>query len=94
MVYNYNDEEWNHVVPRDPDWQRAETDYLMDLCQCLDLRFLVIADRYDVRSPHPLPVLLLAVHAGGSNKVEWWKACLSTLCQGPFLRLLVSARPL
>ncbi len=49
MVYDYNDEEWNHVVPRDPDWQRPETDYLMGLCQRLDLRFLVIADRYDVR---------------------------------------------
>ena len=51
MVYNYNDEEWNHIVPRDPEWGRAETDYLLDLCQGLDLRFLVIADRYDVRRP-------------------------------------------
>ena len=49
MVYNYNDEEWNHIVPRDPEWGRAETDYLLDLCQGLDLRFLVIADRYNVR---------------------------------------------
>lgn len=49
MVYNYNDEEWNHIVPRDPEWGRAETDYLLELCQCLDLRFLVIADRYEVR---------------------------------------------
>ncbi len=53
MVYDYNDEEWNHVVPRDPDWQRPETDYLMGLCQRLDLRFLVIADRYDVRPAGP-----------------------------------------
>ena len=35
---------------RDADWSRKETDYLLDLCQRLDLRFMAIADRYEVRS--------------------------------------------
>jgi DNA methyltransferase 1-associated protein 1 len=29
------------------DWTREETDYLFHLCQQFDLRFIVIADRYD-----------------------------------------------
>ena len=50
MVYAYDEEEWANVVPKDPDWSRQETDYLISLCQQLDLRFLVIADRYEVRA--------------------------------------------
>jgi hypothetical protein len=34
------------------DWTRDETDYLLELCERFDLRFIVIADRYDVG---PLP---------------------------------------
>jgi hypothetical protein len=48
QVYRYDDEEWDNVVARDPDWDRAETDYLLGLCERYDLRFLVIADRYQV----------------------------------------------
>ena len=50
MVYRYNDDEWNNVLVKDPDWTREETDYLLDLCAQFDLRFIVIADRYNVRS--------------------------------------------
>ncbi len=47
QVYRYDDEEWQNVVARDADWDRAETDYLLSLCEQFDLRFLVIADRYE-----------------------------------------------
>ncbi len=47
QVYKYDDEEWENVVARDADWDRAETDYLLSLCEQFDLRFLVIADRYE-----------------------------------------------
>lgn len=50
LVHRYNEEEWNNVIAKDPAWSREETDYLLDLCEALDLRFLVIADRYEV---HP-----------------------------------------
>ena len=38
------------MLVRDADWSREETDYLLDLCQRLDLRFMAIADRYEVSS--------------------------------------------
>lgn len=50
MVYNYDEEEWTNVVPKDPDWSREETDYLISMCEQFDLRFLVVTDRYEV--PH------------------------------------------
>ena len=55
LVYKYNDEEWNNVIAKDPDWSREETDYLLDLCELYDLRFIIIADRYEVShaaNPH------------------------------------------
>ena len=48
LVHRYNDEEWENVIAKDPDWTRDETSYLLDLCEQLDLRFLVVADRYEV----------------------------------------------
>lgn len=32
---------------KDPDWSRAETDFLLELCREYDLRFNVIWDRYE-----------------------------------------------
>jgi DNA methyltransferase 1-associated protein 1 len=52
MVYNYDEEEWTNVVPADQDWSREETDYLISMCEQFDLRFLVIADRYEVIGLH------------------------------------------
>ena len=52
MVYNYDEEEWTNVVPKDPEWSREETDFLISMCEQFDLRFLVITDRYEV-SGHP-----------------------------------------
>ena len=45
----YNDEEWSNLIAADPEWTREETDYLLDLCEALALKFFVIADRYNVR---------------------------------------------
>ncbi|KAJ9264575.1 hypothetical protein DTO212C5_7078 [Paecilomyces variotii] len=42
----YTDEQYNRYLKSD-DWTREETDYLMDLVEEYDLRWVVIADRYD-----------------------------------------------
>ena len=42
----YSDDEYNRHLKND-DWSRQETDYLMDLTEEYDLRWVVIADRYD-----------------------------------------------
>lgn len=44
----YTDEEYDKLLQSD-DWSREETDYLMDTVQEFDLRWVVIADRYDYR---------------------------------------------
>ena len=42
----YTGEQYDaHLI--DPDWTRQETDALMALCAQLDLRFVVVADRYN-----------------------------------------------
>lgn len=45
-VYSYSNDEY-HQHLRDDDWTKEETDYLMDLCSSYDLRFVIIADRYE-----------------------------------------------
>ncbi|KAJ1660237.1 swr complex subunit [Dispira simplex] len=45
-VVEYTDTEYDLYLKSD-EWSRSETDYLLDLCRRLDLRFIVIADRYD-----------------------------------------------
>ena len=44
----YTDEQYDKLLQSD-DWSREETDYLMDLVQEYDLRWILIADRYDYR---------------------------------------------
>ncbi|CAL8472085.1 g11627 [Coccomyxa elongata] len=53
MVYNYDEEEWTNVVPKDPEWSREETDYLISMCEQFDLRFIVITDRYEFSGGKP-----------------------------------------
>lgn len=48
LVYRYDEEEWRNVILPDPDWSREETDYLLDLCELFRLRFVHVADRYQV----------------------------------------------
>lgn len=42
----YTDEEYSKLLQSN-DWTREETDYLMDLVQEYDLRWMIIADRYE-----------------------------------------------
>ncbi|KAL4428350.1 hypothetical protein ABPG75_002439 [Micractinium tetrahymenae] len=46
-IPRYNDEEYKALVKKEPGWSREETDYLLDLAQRYELRFVVIADRYE-----------------------------------------------
>ena len=48
----YNEDEYNKHLQSD-DWTREETDYLVDIVEEYDLRWVVIADRYDYQ-PHPM----------------------------------------
>ncbi|PWN20577.1 hypothetical protein BCV69DRAFT_282786 [Microstroma glucosiphilum] len=45
-VYTYSSDEYSQHL-RDDDWTREETDYLIELCTMYDLRFVIIADRWD-----------------------------------------------
>jgi DNA methyltransferase 1-associated protein 1 len=63
----------------DMDWTREETDYLFQLCQQFNLRFIVIADRYDFpekqrsleelkeRYYHVSKLVIRHRHASGNN---------------------------
>ena len=46
-VPSYTDEQYENNF-KSEDWTRDETDYLLDLCRDFDLRWLLIADRYDL----------------------------------------------
>ena len=48
LVYRYDEEEWRNVILPDHDWSREDTDYLLDLCDLFRLRFIHIADRWQV----------------------------------------------
>lgn len=45
-VPTYTDNQYNQHLKSD-DWSREETDHLMDLARRFDLRFIIMADRYD-----------------------------------------------
>ncbi|KAK9806041.1 hypothetical protein WJX73_008279 [Symbiochloris irregularis] len=53
LVYRYDEEEWEDVIIKDPDWSREETDYLLSLCDLFDLRFILIGDRYQFPGGKP-----------------------------------------
>ncbi|KIW18591.1 hypothetical protein PV08_02879 [Exophiala spinifera] len=48
QIPTYTDEQYENLLKAD-DWSREETDYLMELCREYDLRWVVIADRYDAK---------------------------------------------
>jgi hypothetical protein len=55
-LYRYDGEEWLNIISRDNQlaamgWTKEETDYLLDMLEAYDLRFMVVADRYNVRGP-------------------------------------------
>ena len=47
-VPTYTDNEYNQHLKAE-GWSREETDHLMDLARRFDLRFIIMADRYDVQ---------------------------------------------
>ena len=49
-IPTYDDAQYDEHL-KDDDWSRGETDYLMDLCRDFDVRWIVIADRYDYQPP-------------------------------------------
>ena len=53
-ILKYDDDEWDNVLVKDPAWSKQETDYLLDLCEQFDLRFLSISDRYAVSYCEPV----------------------------------------
>lgn len=53
QIFRYDGEEWLNVISRDNalvgmGWTKEETDYLLDMLEQHDLRFVVVADRYNV----------------------------------------------
>jgi len=60
----YNDEEYASLIaPLDPNWNRVETDHLMELCKRFDLRFPQMQDRweYEARNVEELKQRYFAV---------------------------------
>mmetsp|Transcript_17347 Transcript_17347/g.29679 ORF Transcript_17347/g.29679 Transcript_17347/m.29679 type:complete len:437 (+) Transcript_17347:99-1409(+) len=57
QLSRYTNEEYDSLVKASSgDWSKAETDYLFDFCERFDLRFIVIADRYEFVPPFGAPV--------------------------------------
>lgn len=52
-VVTYSNQEYD-VLLQSSNWNRSETDHLMDLCYQYDLRWPVIVDRYDLLPPRTL----------------------------------------
>ncbi|CCF76020.2 DNA methyltransferase 1-associated protein 1 [Babesia microti strain RI] len=51
-VYRYSDEFYNSHLKDDlGDWTRAETDWLMDLCETFELKFVIIHDKIKQKMP-------------------------------------------
>ncbi len=47
LVARYTVDEYTKLIePLNDDWTKPETDHLWELCEIYDLRFIVIADRY------------------------------------------------
>ncbi|TDL29904.1 hypothetical protein BD410DRAFT_817836 [Rickenella mellea] len=51
-VYTYSQDEYNRLL-EDKDWTKEETDYLFNVVREYDLRFYVVADRYDYPGGQP-----------------------------------------
>lgn len=49
-IPRYNDEEYKSLIKKEAGWSREETDYLLELAERYELRFVIIADRYEVRA--------------------------------------------
>ena len=63
----YDDEEYANIIKASEgsgvDWSKQETDYLFELCERFDLRFPVVADRYEVSVTLSMTALHLYLYA-------------------------------
>lgn len=64
-VPRYNEEEYASLLRPEPGWSAAETAYLLDLCRRYELRFVAIADRYEVRGAVGWDQLGCELYSGG-----------------------------
>lgn len=70
----YTDEEYSRHL-QNSNWSREETDYLMEIAKEYDLRWVVIADRYDYQpSQQPEAETNAIVPAKRSRAMEYLKA--------------------
>jgi hypothetical protein len=52
QTFTYTDEEYDKLL-QDEDWTKEETDYLFSLIHEYDVRFHIVADRYDFQPSPP-----------------------------------------
>ena len=55
-MLQYTDEEYAQHFSTDETWTRQDTDHLFDLCRQFDLRFALVADRWQGQSPRSIEV--------------------------------------
>jgi len=65
----YTDEQYNNLLKAD-DWTREETDYLMELSKDFDLRWVLIADRYNPKDVLAQPSAQIQNGNGISNGLQ------------------------
>jgi SANT/Myb-like domain of DAMP1 len=90
VLFRYDGEEWLNLISRDNalasmGWTKEETDYLLDMLETHDLRFVVVADRYNVRVKHGTALspilcdgaLFITLHPerGSSESAGWGVQC-------------------
>jgi len=52
-VIKYNEEEYNNLIAKvDSNWTKEDTDFLFDLCERFDLRFIIVTDRFNISRPN------------------------------------------
>lgn len=61
-IYSYSNDEYQQHL-KDDDWTKEDTDHLIDLCQAYDLRFGVIADRWEAKRPRSIEDLKARYYA-------------------------------
>ncbi|KAK5054564.1 hypothetical protein LTR84_001455 [Exophiala bonariae] len=67
-VASYTDEQYQNFL-KSEEWTKEETDYLMELCRGFDLRWLLIADRYDPTEILPSTTSLEPEHVSGTEVI-------------------------
>ncbi|KAG9002355.1 swr complex subunit [Tulasnella sp. JGI-2019a] len=75
ISYDYSMDEYNRML-EDPDWTREETDYLFAVVKEYDVRFYVIADRYDFPGGKPRSIQDL--------KARYYNICRKLIKNRPF----------